>query len=98
MHLQTSHLQTQVFAAERLQPPNQLDDCLDVLVPLLGQADHEVKLDGGVAQRESLPSRVDDIRLGDVLVDDVAQALAARLWGQGDRGASPRGDAVSYTH
>ncbi len=55
-----------------------------VVVGLGGQARHEVELDLLGAGGEGAPHAGHDVLLGDVLVDHVAQALAARLGREGE--------------
>ena len=67
--------------------PGQGRDGLPVGQGLPGQADHEVELEELPAGGEGPMGRIHDGRLGEVLVDDLAQALAARLRSQGQPGA-----------
>ena len=60
-----------------------LGDALDVLHRLGGKAHHEVELDGGVAVGKGQRAGLFDLVPGDVLIDDVAQALGAGLSGKG---------------
>jgi hypothetical protein len=52
-----------------------LDDAADVFVLLGGQADHEVELHAVPALAEDALGRLEQLLLGDVLVDDVAHPL-----------------------
>ena len=60
-----------------------LGDALDVLHRLGGKAHHEVELDGGVAVGKGQRAGLFDFVPGDVLIDDVAQALGPGLSGKG---------------
>ncbi len=67
------------------------DDLAHVRLVLGRQADHEVELHPGESAREDALGGLQDLRQGDVLVDDVAHPLAAGLRGEGDaRGAHAR--------
>jgi len=59
----------------------QVGDPLEVFVPLAGQADHEVELDGLPPAVEDAPRRIEQVGIGVALVDDVAQPLRACLGG-----------------
>ena len=80
----------------------EFDDALDVVQRLRRQADHEVQLDVRPAVSEGRLSRGQEVVVGRRLVDDVAQALAAGLGGEGDvapararrRGRQPHGEAI----
>ena len=60
-----------------------LGDALDVLHRLGGQAHHEVELDRGIAVGKRDGAGLFDLVPGDVLVDDIAQALGAGLGRKG---------------
>jgi len=62
----------------------QVGDALEILFALAGQADHEVELDGLPPAREDAPGRLEEVRLGVALVDDVAQPLRPGLGGDGE--------------
>jgi len=64
----------------------QLSNGVDVLHGLGRQADHEIELHDLPAQGEGVPAGVQQVLLGNTLVDDPAQALAAGLGGQGKSG------------
>ena len=68
-----------------------LGDALDVLHRLGGKAHHEVELDGGVAVGKGQRAGLFDFVPGDVLIDDVAQALGAGLSGKGQAAFSHLG-------
>ena len=64
----------------------QLDDRLDILVGFRGQPDHEVELDQFPTERKGVPAGGEQVRLGDALVDDLAQPVGAGLRGHGEAG------------
>ena len=69
-------------------------DGLEVLVGLGGQADHEIEFDLTPAVFQQLLHMQQHLFLGDALVDDVTQALAARFGGQGTARAAQVGHAL----
>ncbi len=71
------------FAALGDDPLAQVGDRLHILQRLTGMADHEVELDGGPAAAVDLAGGVDDLLVGDELVDDAAHPLGGGLGGQG---------------
>ena len=77
----------------RARPPTR-DDPAHVVVFLGRQADHEVELHRRPAAREDALGRLDELLLGDVLVDDVAHALRARLGREREPGRAHARDVV----
>ena len=60
-----------------------LRDAEDVLVRLGREAEHVIELDAVPAARKGDGAGVQQVLLGNVLVDAVAQALAPALYGEG---------------
>ena len=77
--------------ADAPRPLADLHDLADVGLLLRGEADHEVELHLRPAAGEDPLGGLHELRLGDVLVDDVAHPLAAGLGGEGHAG---RADAL----
>ena len=70
------------------------DDLAHVRLVLRGQPDHEVELHPRPPARKDALGGLEDLRQGDVLVDDVAHPLAAGLGGEGDAGRANAREVV----
>src|SRR5947209_4059757 len=66
----------------------EIGDRVDVRIRLGRQADHEIELEILNALADQHFGRAQDLRLAQILVDDTAHALAARLGGDGHGAAA----------
>ena len=72
-----------VFLPRQDHLVHQLRDAEHVLVRFCGQTQHEIELDIVPAAGEGIGAGRQNFILGQILVDDVTQALGSRLRGEG---------------
>ena len=76
----------------RLDRVAEIGHCLDVVVVLVGQADHEVELEPSHRGRADAIRRFEDLLLRDLLVDPQAHALGAGFRGERDGAGAAAGE------
>ncbi len=85
-------------AFDRILGVAEVDDALDVLVRLCGQADHEVHLDEPPAAGISDVGRLEELFIADQLVDRESEPLASHFRREGEAGSLGFLDLVGDFH
>ena len=67
-----------------LDPLDQHKHLVEVFVRFGRQADHHIELDGQHSAIENGAADIDDLVVGQILVDDAAQPVGAGFWRDGD--------------
>ena len=79
-------------------PGRQISDAQHVLVGFRGQAQHEIQLHGAVPPGEGRAAGLQQVLLGNVLVDHVPEPLGPGLRGEGQTGFAALGQPLHQAH